>query len=597
MKFSLRTRIIAIVLLTAFAVVIATVLTVQRTMLNGYEALAIEREQAELDRIATEVTLSLQQRSLALEIFSTRMLNDSGELQSAEKLEQLLQEQSVAKSLFPNGLLAFDANAVAIAQSVYVAGRLGTNYGDRPHFQRAQQKKAAVISEPLLGRVTGLPLISFLQPILSPQGKLLGYAGGILDLSSTPLITPHLTNFTPSSENNLTENNGLITLIIDPVHQLFVHMQQPFDKPESLPPAGENGLVDAAMVRAQSGVVITHNGDNYVVITKTIEPLGWVALRAVPQQELTAPAQAAFSQLLLLTLAIVLFACAFGVWAAHRVMRPLSRVTARIETMADDARFDSEFEEKGAPEVKALAQAINRLADERKLVDSLKDSFVATVSHELRTPLASISGGIKLLEGYAAKDAPEQAKKLLALCSRNADRLTILINDLLQYSQVMAGRVVVDLSACSIADVAKQAVDDIKVLADKHGNVIQLKVPAHAMVNGNVKQLRQVLDNLLSNALKYSPVGGSVVVAVEQTNSSYWRITVSDEGPGIPAAFAARIFQPFSQAEIGDRRNATGTGLGLAISKAFIESMNGKIGYYNNQGAHFWVELEQAKNP
>lgn len=596
MRLSLRTRIIALVLITAFAVVVATVFTVQRTMLSGYETLATEREQSELERIAIEVTLSLQQRALALEAFAARMLSSSGELLDAAELQKLLHEPSVAKSLFPDGLLAFDADATAIAQSVYVPGRIGTNYADRAHFQHAKQTKTPVISEPLLGRVTGLPLISFLQPILSPTGDIIGYAGGILDLSTTPLLAGSSTNLDKPSENNLSLSNGAITLIIDPQHRLFVHMQQRFETPEPLPAVGKDALVDAAISKVPSGSIVPYQGHNYVLATKVIEPLGWVILRAVPHQELTVPAQAAFGRLLWVTLIIVLIAGIGGVWAAHRVMRPLSRVTARIESMADDARLDSEFEERGSPEVKALARAMNRLADERKLVDQLKDSFVATVSHELRTPLASLSGGIKLLEGHAAKEASKPAKNLLALCSRNADRLTLLINDLLEFSQVMAGKTAIELTTCNLTELAEQATQDMEAKAVEHRISFTLSIPANAHVIGDTQRLRQVIDNLLSNAIKYSPATGTVTLTAVQSTPECWRLTVSDEGPGVPTAFAARIFQPFSQAETGDKRYATGTVLGLAISKAFIEQMKGSIGYYNNQGAHFWIELEQANN-
>ena len=110
-------------------------------------------------------------------------------------------------------------------------------------------------------------------------------------------------------------------------------------------------------------------------------------------------------------------------------------------------------------------------------------------------------------------------------------------------------------------------------------------------VTADPTRLRQILDNFISNAIKFSPVGGSVRISSESTSSGMVRITVSDEGPGVPESFLPRLFQRFAQADSGSARAQAGTGLGLAICQELAKLMNSEVGYFYDNGANFWVEL------
>jgi hypothetical protein len=256
MNISLSMRIIFLVLFISSLLVGGMLLTVYKLKIADIELVVSERNVSEIHRLATELELTQQQRVLGLEAFAARLLNENGELLDTPALKMLLNQPSVAKDLFPDGLLVFDANATAIAESQFTEGRLGTNYADRPHFQRAQRTKAAVISEPILGRVTGLPLISYLQPVLSSDGDILGYAGGSLDLANTPLLRKDSRHDVESSA---------ITLIIDPQHRLFVSMRERFEKPESLPEKGTDVLVDAALTLAPPSILFDDQQRSFLV--------------------------------------------------------------------------------------------------------------------------------------------------------------------------------------------------------------------------------------------------------------------------------------------------------------------------------------------
>lgn len=107
-------------------------------------------------------------------------------------------------------------------------------------------------------------------------------------------------------------------------------------------------------------------------------------------------------------------------------------------------------------------------------------------------------------------------------------------------------------------------------------------------------RLRQVIDNLLSNAVKHSPEGSTVIILADDRQQEHWTLEVQDQGDGVPESFAKRIFEQFSQANQDDNSRRSGAGLGLAIAKELSRLMNGDIGYFNQNGAHFWVRLPKA---
>ncbi len=357
MKVPLSVRIVLLVLITSGILVGGIVLTVQKLLVSNYETIVAERESAEINRLASELELSQQQRILGLESFALRLVTDAGQLRSDQELQSLLQQPSVASELFPDGLLVFNAGVTAIAESRPVPGRLGANYSDRFHFQLARQTKESVISEPIMGRTTGVPLISYLQPILSSNNEIIGYASGILDLAKTPLL----------ASQNLTETeSSTTTIVIDPRHRLFVSMRERFDAPQPLPDEGTDALVDAALSLSPAGTVVEYQQQRYIVASQQLDSVGWIVLRALPYNEAIAPAQASFRQFLFIALIAMALVGLIGAWVARSLMRPLEKMTRRIDSMADNSRFDSDFQEQGGPEVAALARAMNRLANERK---------------------------------------------------------------------------------------------------------------------------------------------------------------------------------------------------------------------------------------
>ncbi|OOG37210.1 PAS domain S-box protein [Polaromonas sp. A23] len=236
---------------------------------------------------------------------------------------------------------------------------------------------------------------------------------------------------------------------------------------------------------------------------------------------------------------------------------------------------------------------------ELKRIDQLKNEFVSTVSHELRTPLTSIRGSLGLIAGGVAGKLPDAVQSLVGIAKSNCERLIRLINDILDIEKIESGKMKLELQPVPLVPLITQAVAANEGFALATGVRLALHCEDENMhVNVEPDRLTQVVTNLLSNALKFSPADGTVDVHVKRQGLGV-RVEIHDHGPGIPEEFRGRIFQKFSQADSSDTRQKSGTGLGLNISRAIVERMDGSIGFEteSGKGTTFFFELPEWKLP
>ncbi len=219
----------------------------------------------------------------------------------------------------------------------------------------------------------------------------------------------------------------------------------------------------------------------------------------------------------------------------------------------------------------------------RKKLEAVKDEFISTVSHELRTPLTSIRGALGLVVGGALGDLPPKFASMLEIAANNADRLVRLINDILDVEKMESGAEL-RRERVNLVDLCQTAIDENAGFARGYGVRFELHADdPNVNVFADRDRMRQVADNLLSNAAKYSPNGASVNVRVLLDGPNA-RVEVSDTGNGIPPEFESRIFQRFAQADSSDTRRRGGTGLGLAIAKQIVDDHGGQIGFDSTPG-------------
>ena len=212
---------------------------------------------------------------------------------------------------------------------------------------------------------------------------------------------------------------------------------------------------------------------------------------------------------------------------------------------------------------------------QRKEVDRMKDEFVSVASHELRTPLTSIHGALGLIAGGVFGALPEGADEMIRTALRNAERLGRLVNDLLDLDRMRAGQAPIQRRDVDIAELVKQATDVMGPMAESAGVRLELKV-APCVVAADADRILQVLTNLISNAIKFSPSGQVVRIATEHRGGELI-MRVIDHGRGIPADKLDEVFERFQQVNVADARVRGGSGLGLAIAREIVEQHGGRI--------------------
>jgi signal transduction histidine kinase len=281
---------------------------------------------------------------------------------------------------------------------------------------------------------------------------------------------------------------------------------------------------------------------------------------------------------------------------AHRTTEP-TRFEERIHELGRDlAPSEDEFElaDSGrvfrgytAPVARPDGVVVGRIwtlrevtADRR--LERLRDAFVAAVSHEMRTPLTSISGFLEML-GDEEHELGDAGRTYLGVIRRGTTRLQRIVEDLLLVAQIEADRLELDPAPADLRDLVVETVEAALPAAAEQGIELVLDVDGRLPLEADAGRLRQMLDNLVSNALKFTPAGGTVILSAANGNGPL-RVEVTDTGIGIPKDELGQLFSRFYRASSATRRAIPGTGLGLVIARAIVEGHGGTISLDSSEG-------------
>ncbi|HEX6243383.1 MAG TPA: PAS domain S-box protein [Polyangiales bacterium] len=277
-----------------------------------------------------------------------------------------------------------------------------------------------------------------------------------------------------------------------------------------------------------------------------------------------------------------------------KVTRDLSERKRHEEERVERARAEEarRLAEASEERQRALAASLRDARDKAEQVTRLKDEFLATVSHELRTPLSAILGWGRILQQGGLEH--EKARHAIDAIVRNAMAQQQIVDDLLDVSRIISGKLRLDVDLVDINSVLTSAIDVVRPAADAKGVVLQPVLnPDAGLIKGDAARLQQVFWNLLTNAVKFTPRGGRVQISLRRVNSSV-QIEVLDNGAGIDAEFLPHVFERFSQADSSRSRSRGGLGLGLSIVKHLIELHGGTVTAHSDglgKGSVFAVRI------
>jgi signal transduction histidine kinase len=350
---------------------------------------------------------------------------------------------------------------------------------------------------------------------------------------------------------------------------------------------------------------------------------GWGVMVPQPIEELQAKAQSVQSAALIIAAAEIFLAVLVSLWLSSLLARPLQSVVdaARRVSNGDTKARVGRLPRRTPAEIRLLANGFDRMvreldqksealartlarsedvAQERALLliaaneaNEVKSQFVSMVSHELRTPLTSIKGSLDLLNSGAMGDMSKEITSLVSIAAKNASRLAIMINDLLDLERLDSGEMRYEEAEFDLGPMLAESIEANVSFGEINGVTFNpINLAQKAPVMGDYNRLMQVMANLLSNAAKFSGDGSVVDVELVVTDSKA-RIMVRDSGIGIPDSHKSKIFDKFVQIDASDGRKVGGSGLGLGIARVIVEKHGGTIDFSSKvgQGTTFFVDL------
>ncbi|MBI2591366.1 MAG: sensor histidine kinase [Candidatus Brennerbacteria bacterium] len=439
-------------------------------------------------------------------------------------------------------------------------------------FQQAATGK--IYSGPVYYTLKG-PMISIASPVLNANNAVINVLTGEINLSGVQKII----------QNSRLGNSGYLYLL-DYDGFLIAHSQaskaiktsfkSQFFASDLL--KGEKKLGIGGQARYQSvwGEPVVGAGDY-------ISKFGWAIIAEWPANDADLIVSTVRNQIILFSLIVFIAAVFASVFLADRIVKPIKILESGTKRVSQ-GKFDQLVEIKTGDEIEDLGEAFNKMTAGLKRLEELKEEFVFIAAHELRTPVSAIKGYLSMVLDGTVGPVSQGARKFIEEVLVANQRLIQLVNDLLQVARSDAGRLTIDVVSLDIREQVKTVVSELTPLSnEKNIKIIYQSADVPGVMADSVR-LKEVLVNLIGNAIKYTIGSGEIAISHEVKAQNL--IThIKDSGIGISTEAQKKLFEKFYRVQTEKTRDITGTGLGLFIVKQIIEKMNGKI----------WVESEEGK--
>lgn len=457
------------------------------------------------------------------------------------------------------------------------------NQGQEPLLRDKSETKefqTALSGQTALGELSYMPEgpeISLAGPVRNKNREVVAVLSGVLDIS---LIQKRATL-------NRLGNSGYL-YIVDNKGKVLAHSS----KPEAVESDfGSSSIVSSILQgavktgRADSDRYVSFWKEKVIGAGSRIRDTGWAVIAEWPEQDALLPARELRGKVIQISLLVFLLVVGFSSFVAFGISRPLNELKKGTK-MIEKGKFDHRIALNTGDEIEDLGAAFNRMARGLKRLEELRNEFVFIAAHQLRAPVTAIRGYVSMiLEGDAGPTSPT-IQKFLSPVMRASDGLNQLVNDLLEVARSEAGRIEIETKPSDIVQEVKAVLEQLKVLAqDKSIELIYEPQPDLPKAMADPDKLREVIKNLVDNAIKYTIKTGETITVSHETNEKELITRVKDSGVGMSKENQEKLFKKFFRAKTKETQDITGTGLGLWIVKQLVEKMKGKI----------WVESEEGK--
>ncbi|MDC0709316.1 sensor histidine kinase [Stigmatella sp. ncwal1] len=478
-----------------------------------------------------------------------------------------------------------EGRALAFSPRSDAEGRTlaGTDFSDRDYVKKVRQSRGPLISDVFLGRVgEQAPLVAAVGPIREGD-QYLGYVLAALDL---PKMRAYARAQSHTQEQRVRVLDARKRVVFDTQEDTVGRVLSIEGTPlsDALDTVGSEGA--SSYQRRPDGRLLIRTGSAHLFCVRSVEQVGW---RVVVEQSaalLQHDVEQSYAGLLVTVGVAVMVTLLVSLLLARAVLAPVRRVAdAALRLASGDRLARAEEATRDAPrELHELARTFDQMAAQlSRQLETIeassreKDVFLSIASHELRTPLTAIKVQVALLR----RSVGEAQVARVDLFDRQIDRLTRLVNQLLDASQLGSGKLPLQCTRIDLAEVARRVAESLVGASPRH----TLQLEAAPLVGAfDEMRIEQVLHNLVANAIKYSPSGGAIEVRVRRLSAQEAEIEVADRGIGLGAEDREQLFGRFERGERQEVANISGLGVGLYVSREIIRRHNGTISLRPREG-------------